>query len=337
MKKILIIGCGLSGAVIAREFANKNFKVDIIEKRHHIAGNCYDFLNEKNILVHKYGPHLFHTSNDVCISWLSEFTDWIEYKHKVKAQLSDGRLVTLPVNKETAEIVGKNNIIKTFFEPYTKKMWGLSITELSPDILQRVPVRDDLNEYYFPNDSFQAMPKNGYTKLFENILRHENISIKLNCPYSISAEKGYDLVFNSMPIDEYYDFCFDKLPYRSIKFHNYTVPVPHLFPVVTVNFTNDSPFTRVTEWKNIPNSPETVDNKFYTTITIEEPCSYEQNNMERYYPVKDLSGSNQELYQKYASLKQPNMFFIGRCGCYKYMDMDDAFAESYQLCKALLS
>ena len=337
MSKILIIGCGLSASVIAREFANKNYQIDIVEKRNHIAGNCYDFIDEHGILVHKYGPHLFHTSNDHCVTWLSNFTDWVEYKHKVKAQLDDGRLVTLPVNKETAEIVGKDNVINTFFAPYTKKMWGLDISELSPDILKRVPIRDDLNEFYFPDDTFQAMPKEGYTKLFEQILDHKNIKIHLNTPYRIGIEKGYDLVFNSMPIDEFYDFCYGKLPYRSIKFHNFTIPVPHLFSVVTVNFTNNSPYTRVTEWKNIPNNPTSEDNRFFTSITVEEPCSYEQNNMERYYPVKDLSGSNQNLYKKYASLKQNNMYFIGRCGCYKYMDMDDAFAEAYSLCKDLLS
>ena len=114
MHKILIIGCGVSGSVIAREFANKDYKIDIIEKRNHIAGNCYDFIDKHAILVHKYGPHLFHTSNDHCVSWLSNFTEWVEYKHKVKAQLEDGRLVTLPVNKETAEIVGKENVINTF-------------------------------------------------------------------------------------------------------------------------------------------------------------------------------------------------------------------------------
>lgn len=337
MKKVLVIGCGLSGVTIAHEFADKNYQVDVIEKRSHIAGNCYDFINENGILVHKYGPHLFHTSNDLCVKWFSKFTDWVEYKHKVKALLEDGRYVTLPVNKETAEIVGKDNIVKTFFAPYTKKMWGIELSELSPDIVNRIPVRNDLNEFYFPDDSFQAMPKNGYTELFKRILSHQNISVKLNFSYKIGIEKSYDLIFNSMPIDEYYDYCYGKLPYRSIKFHNYTLPIPHLLPVVTVNFTNNSPYTRVTEWKNIPNNNKTILNQYVTTLTVEEPCSYEQNNMERYYPIKDLTGKNQRLYQKYLALKPINMFFIGRCGCYKYMDMDDAFAESFALCSDLLS
>ena len=337
MKKILIIGSGLSGSVIAHEFAKKDYEVSIIEKRNHIGGNCYDFKNDINILIHKYGPHLFHTSNDECVSWLSNFTDWIPYKHKVKAQLANGRYVTLPVNKETAEIVGKDNIINTFFAPYTKKMWGLDLSEISPDIINRVSIREDLNEYYFPNDNFQAMPKDGYTKVFEKIFSHENIKVYLNTPYKIGIEKNFDLIFNSMPIDEYFNYNLGHLPYRSIKFHTYTIPIPHILPVVTVNFTNNSPYTRVTEWKNIPNNQINIQNEFYTTITIEEPCSYELNNMERYYPIKDLSGDNIKLYKQYLSQKNSNMFFIGRCGKYTYMDMDDTISESLKLCKDLLS
>ena len=177
MKKILVVGAGLSGSVVARECAEKGYEVTVIDKRGHIGGNCYDFVDEDGILTHLYGPHLFHTSELEVVSWLSRFTEWVPYKHKVKAQLSSGRLVTLPVNKETAQIVGRENIIDTFYRPYTKKMWGKDIEELDPSILSRVPIRNDDNEYYFPDARFQAMPKYGYTRLFENILDHENIKI----------------------------------------------------------------------------------------------------------------------------------------------------------------
>jgi UDP-galactopyranose mutase len=273
--KILVIGAGFSGAVIARELAEKNHQVVIIDKRDHLAGNAYDYVNEYGIRVHKYGPHIFHTSNDEIVSWLSKFTDWIPYKHKVKAMLSTGQLVTLPVNRETTQIVGRENIVDTFIRPYTKKMWGLDIEDLDPSILTRVPVSDDLNEFYFPNDSFQAMPKNGYENIFIEMLRHKNISILLNTEHDINLEKSFDFVFNSMPIDEYFKYEYGQLPYRSIKFNTVTLPLPKIFNVSIVNFTHSYPETRVTEWKNFPGHGENIAR---TTITYEEPCDFKDNN-----------------------------------------------------------
>lgn len=318
-KKILVVGCGLTGAVISRKLADNNFDIDIIDKRNHIAGNTYDFINKKNIRVHKYGPHLFHTNNKKVVDFIKEFSEWIEYKHKVKAILKDGRYVTLPVNIETKKIVGEENIIETFFRPYSEKMWGMKLEELSPDILKRVPIRNDYNELYFPNDLYQLIPKLGYTNFIEKLLDHNNINVSINTPFLKQMEEDYHHVFNSMPIDEYYDFKYGELNYRSIKFHNMDIPSPKILPTVTVNFTNSGIFTRMTEWKNLPFHGS---NNNYTTITFEEPCGYKENNYERYYPVKDLKGQNRSLYMKYKSIKNTKVDFVGRLGLYSYLDMD---------------
>ncbi len=320
MKKILIVGSGLSGSVIARCLAESGkYLVKVIDKRNHIGGNIYDYKNSKGIRIHKYGPHLFHTNNKKVVEFISKYSDWIVYKHKVKAILKNGRYVTLPVNKETKKIVGENNIIETFIRPYSEKMWNIRLEELDPGIVNRVPIRDDNNEFYFPNDKYQLLPKNGYSLFIENLLDHKNITIQKNTLFEKKMEHNYDYIFNSMPIDSYYDFKYGKLDYRSIKFHNVNFPSPKLLPVATVNFTNNSKYTRMTEWKNFPNHGV---NDEFTTITYEEPCSYEDNKNERYYPVKDLKGLNRSKYLKYKEIKNTKMEFIGRLGLYSYLDMD---------------
>ena len=332
-RRILIVGAGFSGAVIARELAEANCSVTVLDKRNHIGGNAFDFQNEFNIRVHKYGPHIFHTNSKEVFNWLSRFTDWIPYKHKVKAQLIDGRYVTLPVNQETSAIVGKENVISTFIRPYSEKMWGMTLEELDPNILNRVPVRDDLNEFYFPNDEFQFMPKGGYTEIFKNILDHSNISVKLNTPFSKSMEKDFNHIFCSMPIDEYYESKFGSLPYRTIKFTNVHFPTSFILPNSVVNFTHKGPETRVTEWKQLPNHGI---NDQMTTLTYETPCDYTENNHERYYPVKDISGINRELYLKYKSIENPRVTFIGRLGLYDYLDKDQCVNSALQTAKRFL-
>ena len=328
--KILIVGAGLSGVTIARELADNGHKVHVIDRRDHIAGNAYDYINEHGIRVHKYGPHLFHTNNKKVFQWLTRFTEWVEYHHKVKAQLKDGRYVTLPVNKETKDIIGEENVLDIFFRPYTKKMWGVELDKLNPDIINRVPIRDDDNELYFPDDKIQYMPRHGYTKMVENILHHHNITVDLKVHFNKLLEKEYDHVFNSMPIDEYYEFKYGKLPYRSIKFETISLPIPKALPTAVVNFTHNGPKTRVTEWKNIPCHG---DNRYMTTLTFEEPCDYLENNLERYYPVKDASGNNKKTYEKYKKLQSKNMTFIGRCGLYAYLDMHQAINSSLAIAK----
>ncbi len=333
MKSILIVGAGFSGAVIARELAEAGHKCTIIDKRHHIGGNAYDY-ECSGIRIHKYGPHLFHTNNKEVVDWLSQFTEWVDYEHKVKAQLDDGTYVTLPVNRETKEIVGEDKILDTFFRPYTLKMWGKTLDELDPSIINRIPTRDDDNELYFPNDKYQMMPKDGYTKIFENIFKHKNIKVFTGTRFTKSMEKKYDHVFNSMPIDQYFNNKHGELPYRSIKFHKVLLPMAKVLPTATVNFTHDGPYTRVTEWKNIPNHGNSATQ---TILTYEEPCDYKDNNKERYYPVKDVDGVNRETYKKYKEMVDTDrMTFIGRCGMYVYVDMHQAISSALATSKRYL-
>lgn len=329
--KFLIVGAGFSGAVLARELFDAGHYVHVIDEKHHFAGHAYDYMDSKTgIRIHKYGPHLFHTKNKKVYDYLGHFTEWVPYKHKVKALLSDGTYVTLPVNEETAEIVGVGNIIDTFYRPYTKKMWGMDLEELDPSIINRVPIRADMNEYYFPDDAYQALPKDGYTNLIENILKPllDNSDVYLNAPFHKTMETLYDHVFYSGPIDQYYDYQFGDLPYRSISFTNIDIPAPGILPAATVNFTHNGAATRMTEWSKLPNSKK---NPGYTTITVEYPCDYKENNSRRYYPVKDVDGKNRALYMKYKNIPNEKVTFIGRCGQYVYIDMDQAVNASLAL------
>lgn len=317
--KYLVVGAGFSGATIARILAEAGHIVHVEEERDHVAGNAYDYINEHGIRVHKYGPHLFHTSNQQVMDFLSRFTEWVPYEHRVKALLSDGTFVTFPPNRETVEKVGKDNLVDTFYRPYTEKMWNRSLEEVAPNILSRVPIREDDEDRYFPKDVYQVMPVDGYTALVERMLDHENISVYTNCEFLRTSEEYYDHVFNSMPIDKYYDFIHGKLEYRSIKFHTVTLPFEKFLPATTVNFTNHGPYTRITEWKNIPGHGH---NAYNTTVTTEEPCDYMDNNFERYYPVADKD--NKYRYELYKSIPNDKVTFIGRCGQYVYIDMHQA-------------
>lgn len=314
-QNILIVGAGFSGSVIARELAEAGFSITVIDQRNHIAGNCYDEIIG-SVKVHKYGPHLFHTNNKKVVDWLSKFTDWIEYKHKVKALYKD-QFLTVPPNKQTKEYLG-DKLFEVIYKPYSEKMWGV---EVDDSILDRVKPRDDDNEYYFPNDKYQFLPKEGYTKLFENILDHNNIKVVLNTKFHKDMETNYDHIFNSMPIDLYYEFCFGELPYRSIKFHH-TI-CDQQIPVM--NYTDNGKYTRITKWELFPNHGKGA------LSTLEEPCDYKDNNDERYYPVKDKEGVNREIYNKYAKIENKKTTFIGRCGKYVYLDMDMAVSSAIAL------
>ena len=316
--KILIVGAGLAGSTIARILAENSFKIVIIEKRDHIAGNVFDFINANNERIHKYGPHLLHCrKNSEALKFLSKFTEWVKYEHKVRALLQDGRTTPLPVNKLTIEDIFEksfeteqatkefldnirnkkfipkntdelfettvgNKLADIFFRPYTKKMWGIDPKKLSISVGARLPVRTNDDCRYF-NDEFQALPKNGYAEMVNKMLDHKNIEICLDTPFYKGMENKFFHSFLSIPIDEYYDYEFGPLPYRSILFENrleegYDLDSP------VINFTDNSPYTRKTQWNLFPNSPNIkVDLK---TITYEKPCSMDLNPGEYYYPVQ---------------------------------------------------
>ncbi len=352
-KKVLVVGAGLAGATIARILADNSIAVQIIEKRSHIAGNAFDFINSNNERIHKYGPHLLHCNkNDKALLFLSKFTDWINYEHKVRALLDDGRTTPLPINKNTLQDVYKkkfkseeevkkfldsirnrkiipkntdeffeanvgNKLADLFFRPYTKKMWGLDPKELSISIGARLPIRTNEDDRYF-NDSFQALPKEGYTKMVSKMIEHENIKINLETNYEKGMEINFDHSFLCIPIDRFYDYKFGVLPYRSIKFESREEECLDLETAV-INFTDKSPYTRKTQWNLFPNSGKS--NKSKNTITYEMPCSLEDNPYEYYYPVQTLKAK--KIYEKYKKLskKQKTITFCGRTGLFKYIDM----------------
>lgn len=323
-KKYLVVGAGLAGAVYARVLAEAGFGVDIIDKRSHIAGNCYDFVNDYGIRQHKYGAHIFHTSNERVVNWLGRFTEWTEYKHRVLAKVNHTEYHVLPINQDTQKLYSREQILDIFYRPYTKKMWGVELDQLSPKIVERVPIRDDDNDLYFPNDRFHYLPKHGYTTMFEQIFDHNNISVSLGTTFKQSMEKNYDHVFNCMAIDEYYDYCFGDLPYRSIKFQTLTLPEERIYVTSVVNFTTYTGPTRVIEWKNFPGHGQGPQ----TTLTYEYPCDYRENECERYYPVQDRSGVNKKIYERYAEIPNVKVSFIGRCGTYQYLDMHQIVSSS---------
>lgn len=333
MKKILIVGAGFSGSVIARELAEEGYLVDVIDKRNHIGGNCYDYTNEYGIRVHKYGPHIFHTNNERVVEWLKRFTEWVDFKLHVKAQLKDGKYVTFPLKKSYYDSLTEDEILNTFFKPYTEKMWAIKFKDVDKGIINRIPKRNDESEDYFPKDKYQMLPKYGYTVLFENILDHKNINVKTCVEFDKSMETKYYHTFNSMPIDVYFDSCYGDLPYRSIKFKTVTLPAVKVLPCHTVNFTHTGPHTRMIEWKNYACHGE---NPHFTTLTYEEPCDYKDNNMERYYPVKDSNGVNRAIYEKYKNLVPENVTFIGRCGLYVYIDMHQAISSAFVCSKKFI-
>ncbi|GAB4253807.1 MAG: UDP-galactopyranose mutase [Methylomicrobium sp.] len=367
---ILVVGAGFAGATIARELAESGrFSVHVIDRRDHVAGNAFDPVDTHlKIRVHRYGPHIFHTNDVRIVEYLSRFTEWIPYSHRVEAWVENTGYVPLPINRLTlnaiyrrqladqtevrafldtircrhrkpvnalqiAENTYGTELTQLFFARYTRKMWGIELSDLPPEILARLPVRYDDNCDYF-NDKFQFMPKHGYLGLFENLLDHPAITVSLSCAFDKSMEKAYYHIFNSMPIDVYFEECFGALPYRSIKFEHRFVDV-HDQPVPTVNFTDESAYTRQTDWRLYPGCDLGASSAL---LTLERPCSYDENDYERYYPVKTVDGVPQQLYRRYRDEadKLAHVTFIGRCGQYIYYDMHQVVANSLKIAKTFL-
>jgi len=355
MQNILIVGAGFAGSSIARILAERGLNILLIDKRDHIGGNAYDYINSKKERIHKYGPHLFHCNkNDPALKFLNRFTEWVNYKHRVRAILRPEKTTPLPVNRTTLEDVFNVNlksdnetlsflntlkihienpknsdelflssfgerITNIFFRPYTEKMWGLKANELEISVGARLPIRTDKNEFYF-NDSFQALPKNGYTNIFKNILDHKNINLELNRKFDKKLEKEFDHCFLSTPIDEYFNYCYGELPYRSILFEN--KQINHSQDAPTINFTDNGVYTRATQWSMLPNCPKNNNKK--NTITLEIPCSISDNKGEYYYPVKTKESFKKYSLYKQKSKKLKKITFIGRVGLFRYIDMAPA-------------
>jgi UDP-galactopyranose mutase len=367
--KFLVVGAGFAGAVIARELADAiDCHVDVIDVRPHLAGNAYEkTCSETGAKYHVYGPHIFHTNDARIYDYLSRFTEWLPYKHKVLASVEGVGDVPLPVNADTISLLtGKSianaeelevvlaevrvdipkpenaweyalsyygeQVSELFFRRYSWKMWGIDLRDLPVSVLARIPFRTGTNPYYF-DDSFQSMPKAGYTSLIEKMLDHPRISVSLNVRFSKEMELGYSHTFCSMPIDEYYGFEFGELGYRSIVFeHRHGEQFPHEVP--TVNFTDTGRYTRKTNWDLYPG----LGGGCEALVTYETPCDYRENNMERYYPVKTTDGRFSKIYECYRDVSKANasITFIGRCGQYRYFDMHQVVANSLTIARRFL-
>ncbi|MGH9941956.1 MAG: UDP-galactopyranose mutase [Pyrinomonadaceae bacterium] len=349
----LIVGAGFAGSVLAERLANgSDKKVLICDKRPHIGGNAYDHYNDDGILVHKYGPHIFHTNSREVFEYLSRFTEWRSYQHRVQACV-DGQLVPMPINLDTINklyglsltsfeveeffskvaepceqvrtsedvVVSKvgRELYEKFFRNYTRKQWGLDPSELDASVTSRVPTRTNRDDRYF-TDTYQAMPLHGFTRMFERMLDSPNIKIMLNCDY---REIVRDIPFREMiytgPVDSYFDYRYGKLPYRSLEFKHETHHTETFQPAPVVNYPNEHLYTRITEFKYL-----TGQEHKQTSIVYEFPRA----EGDPYYPVPRKE--NADLYAKYKALadQTPGVHFVGRLATYKYYNMDQIVAQA---------
>ena len=368
--KNIVVGAGFSGAVIANLLAEQlNEEVLIIDKKEHIAGNCYDYRDKNGIMIHKYGSHIFHTNNEKVWNFVRKFADFNQYMHKVVAVI-DGIQTTIPFNFNTLydvfpqtmakrleeKLLEKfeynkkvpilefqkqddddlkflaNYVYEKVFLHYTTKQWGVSPNEVDGAVTARVPVYLSKDSRYF-QDKYQGIPLEGYTKLIENMLNHQNIKVKLNTDYK-DIDEVSDRVFYTGAIDEYFDYCYGKLEYRTVRFETEILNTDNYQGVAVVNYTDrETPFTRVIEHKHFEygnqygDLPKTVISREYSTDWKE--------GMEPYYPVNDTK--NQVLYEKYLykALGSQKIVFDGRLGAYKYYDMDKVVLAAMQMWETL--
>lgn len=320
----LIVGAGLAGSVCARQLADAGEKVLIIDRRPHIGGNCHDAYDKNGVLVHSYGPHAFHTDNKKVFEFLSRFTDWRFYEHRVRAVVGD-KTYPFPVNGDTIDMLYGQDLSHTFYEGYTRKQWQLDIAELSPEVINRVNGRLSRDDRYF-TDQYQFMPTEGYTCMFRRMLDHPNITVELNVDYfDIREEVETERIIYTGPIDKFFDYHFGKLPYRSLRFeHEHDVTTEYRQQCATYNYPSiDVPYTRIVEWKHMMGQVCKG-----TSYTKEFPVDDAENP---YYPIP--RPENQEFYHKYAdeAEKLMNVHFVGRLGEYRYLNMDQTVESALKL------
>jgi UDP-galactopyranose mutase len=356
----LIVGAGFSGSVLAERIATQlNRKVLIVDKRDHIGGNAYDFYNDHGILMHKYGPHWFHTNDKPVFDYLSEFTDWRFHFHRVRSYV-DGMLVPIPINRDTLQLlygmnmqsvnevqdfydsvkvpvnspsnseemitsqVGKE-LFNKFFKGYTIKQWGIEPKDLAASVTGRIPVRTNRDDRYF-TDTYQGLPKHGYTEMFKKMLSHRNISIMLQTDYrSIIDQIRYHKLIYTGPIDSFFDYKYGKLPYRSLRFEHETFNQEKFQDFQQINYPNEYDFTRIVEWKHA-----TGQKSDFTTISREYSLAAEKG-MEKYYPIP--REENHRIFNRYKeeTIKLDNVIFCGRLADYKYYNMDQVVARALKV------
>jgi UDP-galactopyranose mutase len=349
----LIVGAGFAGSVLAERLATvRGDSVLLVDRRPHVGGNAYDRHDDAGILMHQYGPHIFHTNSEAIFQHLSQFTEWRFYEHRVLAEV-DGKRVPMPINLDTvnalyglnltseeltgffAERAEKVDEIRTsedvvvaaigrdlyekFFQGYTRKQWGLDPSQLDKSVTSRVPTRTNRDDRYF-TDAYQYMPLHGYTRMFEKMLSHPNIKVMLQTDYrEIRDLIPHRKLIYTGPIDEFYDHRFGKLPYRSLRFEHETLDVEQHQPVGTVNYPQTEAFTRISEYKHLTGQVAPK-----TTITREYPTA----EGDPYYPVP--RAENQALYKRYEalSLAEEDTWFVGRLASYRYYNMDQVVGQA---------
>ena len=355
----VVVGAGLAGATMAERIASQlNEEVLIIEKEKHIAGHCYDFYDENGILVHKYGPHIFHTRIKETWDYLSNFTEWRLYQHRVLSYV-DGKLVPIPINLDTVnQLFGTKlsaqelpNFFKRLAEPvdeiqssadvvlskvgkylyekmfknYTLKQWGVTPDKLDPQIISRIPIRENRDDRYF-DDPYQGLPKEGYVRMVERMLSHPNIKLLLGTDYKeVIGEIEYEKLIYAGPIDYYFDYKYGKLPYRTLEMRFETHNIDYYQPVAVVNYPNDYDFTRITEFKHMTGqkaSRTTIVKEFPRGTTAEE---------EPYYPVFDKQTNKLAAKYREEAERRPNTIFVGRLAEYKYYNMDIVVSRALEV------
>jgi len=346
MREILVVGAGFAGATCAEQLAAKGSKVLVVDKRPHIAGNAFDELDVHGVLIHRYGPHIFHTNSKRIFEYLSRFTHWRHYEHRVLAEARD-MLVPIPINRTTLNalyglglseaeaadfieqartprhpILNSEDVVLNsvgpelcdlFFRGYTKKQWGLDLSELSAGVAARIPTRSNDDDRYF-TDTFQFMPSNGYTEMFSAMLDHPNITVELERDFADIDRSPFDHIIYTGPIDAYFCYRFGKLPYRSLQFEHEHFSDRDIFQQTgTVNYPNAHDYTRITEFKHL--TGQAVPG---TSIVKEYPMA----EGEPYYPVP--RPANDALFKQYKALadQEKDVTFVGRLAQYKYFNMD---------------
>jgi len=353
----LIVGAGFAGSVLAERLASQHgARVLLIDRRPHVGGNAYDEPNEAGILYHKYGPHIFHTNSEQVVDYLSQFTEWRPYEHRVRAYVRE-QLVPIPINRTTLNLlfgldlqtdeeaadylasraepvdeirtsedvvinaVGQE-LYKLFFRGYTRKQWGLDPSELDKQVTSRIPTRTNTDDRYF-SDTFQAMPAGGYTAMFEKMVDHPRIDVRTGVDFAELKDEAHEIadhIVYTGPIDEYFDFRFGKLPYRSLRFDHQTLEQEQFQEVAVVNYPSEEvPYTRISEYKHLTGQEAPV-----TTITYEYPSA----EGDPYYPIP--RPENQELFKKYEALadETDNVTFVGRLATYRYYNMDQIVGQA---------
>jgi UDP-galactopyranose mutase len=358
---ILVVGAGYAGGVMARELADAGYRTLIIDKRVHIAGNAYDEPDAHGVLIHRYGPHIFHTNGARIFEYLSRFTEWRPYEHRVRGVVND-IAYPFPINRDTlnklygldldeagaeaffarmreprdpvltSEDVVLNSVgrdlYEKFFLNYTRKQWGLDPSELKAGVAARIPTRTNTDDRYF-TDVFQAMPLHGYTKMFATMLDHPNISVELGVDFAkLSNKDHYKHIVYTGPIDAYFSYCYGRLPYRSLRFEHEHLPnVEQYQETGTINYPNDHAYTRITEFKHLTGQ------KHSGTSIVRE---YPQAEGDPYYPIPRTE--NEALFKRYEDLavREGNVTFVGRLAQYRYYNMDQVVGAALAAAKRLI-